>query len=50
VAVSPSWELADITLPRDRDPVGFRTMAEIRERIDRGGLPPAEQKRLWDGL
>jgi len=50
VPVAPAWELPEIALPRDSEPEPFRTMAEIRERIDRGGLSPAEQKRLWDGL
>jgi integrase len=50
VPVGPAWELSEITLPRDREPEPFRTMAEIRERIDRGGLSAADQKRLWEGL
>jgi integrase len=50
VPVAPVWVLGEITLPKDREPEPFRTMAEIRERIDRGGLSAADQRRLWDGL
>ena len=50
VPVAPPWELAEVTLPRDRDPEPFRTMAEILERIDRGGLTGEGQKELWDCL
>jgi hypothetical protein len=48
--VAPAWQLAEVTLPRDHEPEPFRSMAEIRERIDRGGLTPAEVKRLWGCL
>jgi integrase len=50
VPVGPGWELSKVTLPRDKEPEPFRTMVEIRERIKRGGLSPAEQKALWDCL
>lgn len=50
VPVEPGWELTEVTLPRDTEPEPFRTMAEIRERIGRGGLSPAHEKTLWDCL
>ena len=50
VPVGPAWELGEITLPRGVEPEPFRTMAEIRERIDRDGLSGAGQKNLWNCL
>jgi integrase len=50
VEPGPAWELVEITLPRDKEPEPFRTMEEIRERIKRGGLTPAEERSLWECL
>jgi integrase len=50
VPVRPSWETVELRLPKDRDPEPFRTMAEIRAILERGGVMPAEEKRLWAGL
>jgi integrase len=50
VPVGPDWELSEITLPRDREPEPFRTLAEIKERIERGGLSLTERKALWECL
>ncbi len=49
VPVAPAWELAELRIPKDREPEPFRTMAEIRALLERGGVSP-EEKRLWDGL
>jgi integrase len=48
--VGPEWEVSEITLPRDREPEPFRTMAQIKERIERGGMSTAEEKALWECL
>ncbi len=50
VPVAPGWRLKQVTMPRDREPEPFRTMAEIRERVDRGGLSAEDEKALWDAL
>jgi integrase len=50
VPMAPTWELSELRIPKDREPEPFRTMAEIRELLDRGGITPAEERRLWDGL
>jgi integrase len=50
VPVPPSWALTDLRVPKDREPEPFRTMAEIRAILDRGGVSPVEEKRLWNGL
>jgi integrase len=50
VPVAPMWELAELRIPKDREPEPFRTMAETRTLLDRGGITPEEEKRLWDGL
>jgi integrase len=50
VPVTPAWRLKQVTLPRDREPEPFRTMAEIRARVARGGLSADDEKALWDAL
>jgi integrase len=50
VPAAPDWRLKQVTLPRDREPEPFRTMAEIRARVARGGLSAGDEKALWDAL
>jgi hypothetical protein len=50
VPLGPDWDLSEITLSRDRELEPFRTIVEIKERIERGNLSPAEQKALWECL
>jgi integrase len=50
VPVRPEWELAELRIPKDREPEPFRTLAEIKAILDRGGVSPAEEKRYWAGL
>ena len=50
VPTAPTWQIKQVTLPRDREPEPFRTMAEILRRIARGGLSPEDEKMLLDAL
>lgn len=45
-----TWKLGDVDLPKDEDPGHWLTMAEIKVRVDRGGLSAAEQRALCDRL
>ncbi len=43
-------KLADVTLPKERAPIPFRTRAEIERTVGRGGLSKAEVAELWGAL
>ncbi len=47
---APAWRLKDLTLAKEEGREPFRTIAEIRERIARGGLTDAEVKALRECL
>jgi integrase len=44
------WNLADVDLNKDDGREPFRTLAEITQRIERGGLTDEQQGRLWECL
>ena len=48
IVAAPSWRIEDLELKPDRGREPFRTYAEIKRRIDRGGLDKSEQARLWE--
>ena len=48
IATAAAWRMADLTLPKSDERPQFQTWDQITRKIERGGLPKAQQTKLWE--